>query len=175
MPRSRKHSSLILTLSRVRNNDPLLTRLDPASRARKQFAGPHTPRLFTNAFQEKRNSKVFVGELNLPDVVTRLAMNAQDPLSSVHFFDFSIYVLLSGAFGIRMCFSCPQCNMDACHPGQTSAMNPCQDCCGKSTKPLGGIAALAEALAWGIIQLGEIVQPGVEPAGGIIELGESFS
>ena len=87
-------------------------------------------------------------------------MNAQDPLSSVHYYLVMMYVGLPGVFGIRMCLDCPQCNCDkhdplrarlsiGCDDLRARLSTGCQDCMGRNTKPLGGFAGLGEALAFG--------------------------
>ena len=67
-----------------------------------------------------------VREIDLPEILSRLGLNAQDPLSSVHYFDFCIYVLFPAAAGIRMCFNCPHCNTDCSEPGQEVNARACQ-------------------------------------------------
>ena len=81
-------------------------------------------------------------------------MNAQDPISSVHYYMVSMYVLLPGAFGLRMCLNCPHCNTDEHDPAYSlracgaHELSPCQDLLGRNTKPMGGYAGLAEAMAF---------------------------
>ena len=89
-------------------------------------------------------------ELKFPALKTRQALNAQDPLSSVHHYLFCIRVLLPAAFGVRMCFNCPHCNADDldAYLRNRRPIHPCQDCFGCNAKPLGGYTGLAEALGF---------------------------
>ena len=124
---NRKHSSMILKLSRGRPNDPFFDRADVTNSMRKRYAGENVPPIFVDRTLDDPNVESFVKDMNLPDLFTRLGMNAQDPLSSVHYFDFCIYVILPAAFGVRMCFSCPHCNADASEPGRKSNNTPCPE------------------------------------------------
>ena len=116
---------MILKLSRTRDNDPCLSRKDKIGNARRRHAGRDSPAIFTEHFLGASDVDNFVTELDMPDITTRLGMNAQDPLSSVHYFDFCIYVLLPAAFGLRMCFNCPHCNKDHSEPDFDGDSNPC--------------------------------------------------
>ena len=89
------------------------------------------------------------GQLNFPHIRTRQGMNAQDPLSSVHYYLIIMYVALPGAFGLRMCLQCPHCNCDQHDPVRARLNAGCQDMMGRNTKPLGGFAGLGEACAFG--------------------------
>ena len=138
---------MILRLSRIRQNDPMA---DPSLRrerkhvaSRRAHAGPASPPLFTGtesdvdlhylfadyagmspAEQEKvRNlvERVRV-ELAIPSAKDRLAWNAEDPLASVHYYMVNMRVLVPLAFGIRMCFRCPNCNIDL-YDGAAAALS----------------------------------------------------
>ena len=63
------------------------------------------------------------------------------------------FVLLPAAFGIRMCSRCPHCNVDENDPDfqrsiAKDVVCACQDILGHSTKPMGGYAGLAAAMAF---------------------------
>ena len=126
VPRNRKHSNMLLKLGRCRDNDPILDRMDPTSRARKRYASSDMPKIFTDSYIGDARTDACVREINLPDILSRLGLNAQDPLSSVHYFDFCIYVLFPAACGVRMCFNCPHCNTDCSEPGQEVNARACQ-------------------------------------------------
>ncbi len=64
-----------------------------------------------NISEDPNGDRVRV-EIPLPELVTRQGLNAQDPLASVHHYLFFMYVILPAAFGVRMCFNCPDCNVD---------------------------------------------------------------
>ena len=62
-----------------------------------------------------------------------------------------MYVVLPAAFGIRMCFNCPDCNADADDPGAGSSLFDCSACAdhmGFNGKLMGGFAGLATGLAF---------------------------
>ena len=126
---NRRHSSMILKLSRARRNDTSLLGDDAASRARRQHCGPDTPRIFgSHSVTEDPDAQETSVEIPLPDIFTRQAWNAQDPLASCHHFLFFMYVVLPGVFGLRMCFACPQCNVDRTDPSARQlAGNSCMD------------------------------------------------
>ena len=90
------------------------------------------------------------GQMDFPSIRTRQGMNAQDPLSSVHYYMICMYVALPGVCGIRMCLNCPHCNCDKYDPLRSAVSNQtgCQDFMGRNTRPMGGFAGLAEALAF---------------------------
>lgn len=125
-PRNRKHSSFILKCGRTRANDPVLEKATSTARSRRSCAGPHQPPIFIDSYIGDEHATETIGELNMPQIFDRLGMNAQDPLSSVHYFDFCIYVLLPAAFGLRMCFNCPNCNADTTEPGSDQGATPCK-------------------------------------------------
>ena len=83
----RRHSSLMLKLARVRVNDVSLERDDDIAAARRRHAGASSPPIFVNSSCADANGRDTAEvELNIPPLLTRLAMNAQDPLSSVHYY-----------------------------------------------------------------------------------------
>ncbi len=151
---NRRHSSMILKLSRVRTHDTSLQAEDTCTQAKKRFRGADDPPIFVDGFvtSEADVEKARV-TLQLPSIKDRQGMNAQDPLSSVHHYLICAYVLLPGTFGLRMCFNCPHCNVDEHDPhydgGETThGLTPCQDMLGRNTKPMGGYAGLAEGMGF---------------------------
>jgi hypothetical protein len=126
---NRKHSAMILKLSRSRRNDTSLLVDDLVSRARKQHCGPDTPHIFTqHCVTEDPEAEQVSIEIPLPDLLTRQGWNAQDPLASCHHYLFVMYVIVPAMFGVRMCFCCPDCNADdsAANVGH-HAEKPCSD------------------------------------------------
>ena len=81
-------------------------------------------------------------ELPLPPVSTRQALNARDPLSSVHRYDVAIRVILSRITGTRMCMQCPNCND---HWNKVGRLG-CQNRFGNNAFPLGGLAGYCDHL-----------------------------
>ena len=124
-------------MSRIRRNDPLadatLRKERVHTSSRFAHAGPSAPGLFTSdtkahglhylfteyndmSDSEKEQAKSAVDtisvELQLPIGKPRQAWVAEDPLASVHHYLIHMRVLLPLAFGVRMCFACPDCNSD---------------------------------------------------------------
>ena len=148
---NRRHSSLILKLSRVRRHDVGLRATDTCTQARRRFCGPDEPPVFVNGFVTEDDADVEKAEtlLNLPSLRDRQGMNAQDPLSSVHYYLACVYILLPATFGLRMCLNCLHCNMDEHDPKKSAATtSPCQDLLGRNAKPMGGYAGLAETMGF---------------------------
>ena len=147
---NRRHSCLLLKLARARKHDVGLEGDDDVSRARRRYAGSAQPPIFyEGTVDDSDDIETACVELHLPDVSIRQAINAQDPLSSVHHYLVCTYILLPAAFGIRMCLNCPRCNVDIHDPSIRMKMSKCgcQDVRGKNAKPMGGVGGLAEALA----------------------------
>ena len=110
---NRRHSALILRLSRARANDAILMGSGTDTEARRRLAGSTQPDLFIHGAPEDAESVEYAeATLKFPKLRDRQALNAQDPLSSVHHWLFGVRVLLPAAFGIRMCFNCPHCDSD---------------------------------------------------------------
>ena len=155
---NRRHSGMVLHLSRVRVNDPTLRADSDVARARAMYAGSASPSMFLDGLPDE---DVAVEEayatLDFPALRTRQALNAQDPLSSVHHYLFCIRVLLPAAFGVRLCFNCPHCNADDLDEFlmEAPATHPCQDCFGSNAKPMGGFAGLADTLGFATEHQGE--------------------
>ena len=151
---NRRHSTLILKLSRLRRNDTGLQSTDPCTQARREFQGADVPPIFFDGLVSS-DADVDRAEvtLKLPPIKVRQGMNAQDPLSSVHYYLMCIFVLLPGIFGLRMCLNCPHCNIDEHDPCKQASYAreercPCQDLWGRNSKPMGGYAGLSEAMGF---------------------------
>ena len=71
---------------------------------------------------------------------------AQDPLASVHYYVVIMRVLLPAAFGVRMCFQCPDCNADC--DARREHHESCSDYLGNNRKSMGGYAGIATAMAF---------------------------
>ena len=107
---NRRHSSMILRLRRVRENDPVAHAGTPASECVRDHAGPLEPPMFLHGALGPGADECAFAEVPFPELRMRQSMNAQDPLSSVHHYLYCMRVLLPAAFGLRMCFNCPHCN-----------------------------------------------------------------
>ena len=82
---NRRHSALILRLSRARRNDSMLRSDDQSAQSRASMCGRKAPRFMTkhNVNEDLTGESARV-EIPLPALLTRQALNAQDPLASVH-------------------------------------------------------------------------------------------
>ena len=91
---SRRHSSMVLKLSRARQNDIGLTGDDAVSAARRQFASSTQPQIFTDhdLSHDADGAKVSL-EVPMPPLLIRQAWNAQDPLASVYHYLVFMYVV----------------------------------------------------------------------------------
>ena len=84
---NRRHSSMILKLSRARKNDTSSKGNDPVKEARNQFCGKDFPKVFSqNCYLDDLQGEKTVKEIPLLALWVRQAWNAQDPLSSCHHF-----------------------------------------------------------------------------------------
>ena len=87
---NRRHSSMILKMSRARRNDTSLKGNDPVTHARKKFCGKDVPRIFAyNCYSDDAQGEATVKEIPLPALWIRQACNAQDPIASCHHYLFS--------------------------------------------------------------------------------------
>ena len=153
---NRRHSALLLRLSRARLNDVMLQGRDPLSQDphkvlaywRHRYASPDAPKAFSaqHIGCDPTGSTV-LKEIELPDVFVRQAWVSQDPLASVHHYLAIMYVVIPAAFGLRMCLHCPDCNGDVSMPFQSC--DGCSDYLGNNHKSMGGHAGLGAALAIG--------------------------
>ena len=126
---SRRHSSMVLKLSRARRNDVGLTGQSATSGSRRRCASATQPSIFcsTDLTVDPDGREVEL-EVPLPPLCVRQGWNAQDPLASVHHYLVFMYVVLPAAFGLRMCFNCPDCNADTDDPGAGSSLFECSAC-----------------------------------------------
>jgi len=148
---NRRHAGLLYKLHWLRRNDTGAHGDDEISQQRKKWCGPDDPSIFVRGLvTSPEDVETVCGHLDFPNLRTRQGMNAQDPLSSVHYYIISMYVALPGVFGLRMCLNCPHCNCDKHDPLRAFLTTDagCQDCMGRSSKPLGGFAGLGEAMAF---------------------------
>ena len=85
-------------------------------------------------------------EVPLPDWPVRQQWLAQDPLASVHYYLVMMRVVVAAAFGVRMCFKCPDCNADC--DAEITDHESCSDFMGNNPKSMGGYAGIATAMAF---------------------------
>ena len=136
---NRRHSGLILKLSRSRVQDVGIDGDDDISRQKKRFCGANTPSIFHNGFlTSPEDVESAYATLDFPSLQSRQGLNAQDPLSGVHYYLICMFVALPGVAGLRMCMNCPHCNMDKNDPDcWGKSLCSCQDFFGRNTKPMG--------------------------------------
>ena len=144
---NRRHSALLLRLSRARENDVMLKSRNRSSTDRDENVAYWRHRYCSHdapaAFSEDHigtdpSGENVLKEIELPDVFTRQAWISQDPLASVHNYQVMMYVVLSAAFGVRMCLHCPDCNADVAVFSE--AHESCSDYLGNNHKSMGGYA-----------------------------------
>ena len=154
---NRRHSSMILKLSRARRNDTSLGADEEVARCRKRHCGPDTPSVFSQySVAVDPSGQETMREIPLPDIFDRQAWNAQDPLASCYHYLFFMYTILPALFGIRMCMRCPNCNVDRTDPRNINDVTvSCQDCMGSNMKSMGGYAGLATGMAFATEYQGE--------------------
>ena len=152
---NRRHSSLIFRLSRVRANDTSLRNRDENSADtsrrtsfwRHRYGSPNEPGIFgpSTLTADPTGEKTEVA-VRLPEWPVRQQWIAQDPLASVHYYLVMMRVVVPAAFGVRMCFHCPDCNADC--EVKANFYESCQDYLGNNNKSMGGYAGIATALAF---------------------------
>ena len=156
---NRRHSTMVLKLSRSRQADVGLTGNDNVSTARRRYAGSSEPHIFTTSTLSTDPSGDMVAlEIPMPAILERQAWNAQDPLASVHHYLVFMYVVLPALFGIRMCFQCPDCGADDGELTNRSAIfrcSACSDYLGSNSKCMGGFAGLATGMGFATEMQGE--------------------
>ena len=82
---NRRHSALLMRLSRARQNDTSLSEADRTRQFRAQLSGPKHPRLTTSfSVDMDVDGQQAAAEIPLPPLLNRQAWNAQDPLASSH-------------------------------------------------------------------------------------------
>ena len=148
---------MILKLARTRRNDASSAADDDTARARRKHCGPNTPSMFTQfSVADDPGGEKTTLELQVPDIYVRQAWNAQEPLSSCHHYLVCMHVILPAVFGIRMCFRCPDCNVDRTDGTTQNVVDVgCQDCMGLNMKSMGGYAGLATGMAFATEYQGE--------------------
>ena len=171
---NRRHSSMVLKLSRARQHDVGLTGKDATSEYRRRYASASEPSIFSNTDLSKDPDGEEVElEVPLPPLCVRQGWNAQDPLATVHHYLVFMYVVLPAVFGLRMCFNCPDCNAETDDPGAGSSLfrcNSCADCMGCNGKLMGGFAGLATGLAFAT----EFQGDGTPHAHGFVSLANMY-
>ena len=153
---NRRHSSLIFKLSRARKGDTGFEGKDPNSTDatlrtsywRHRYASHSSPSIFGSATcVSDPDGTQTAAEVPLPEWAVRQQWLAQDPLASVHYYAIIMRVVVAAAFGVRMCFKCPDCNAD-CDVQRPPHDTSCQDYLGNSNKSMGGYAGIATAMAF---------------------------
>ena len=135
-----KHNLLLLRMSRVRRNDPVLLKDVVA----QQFCTRDMPKLGRTRYKLAAKDDVFLsissGELQelLPSFDSRRALMAKDSLASVDGFKIHVLVAYEHLFGMRVCWNCPHCN-------HADNMEPCQDIFGSNAKAEGGVFGRMDA------------------------------
>jgi hypothetical protein len=152
----RRHSALVWRLMRARQNDTALFEFegspqDAATEWRRKYCGPNTPGLYAPdpaKGVEVASFTTDVTKFNVPTVKEGIAVSARDPLSTVLHYDVTIRVILSWLCGIRMCFHCPRCSIEAvCKKNsQALGLRPCQNKFGRSGRVFAGSNGLAESI-----------------------------
>ena len=146
---NRRHSAMILKLSRTRVNDVGIQKVDASSAARKRFCGKETPAIFSeNNIADDPDGKSVSVEMQLPELHLRQALNAQDPIASVHHYLVFMYIILPAILGLRACLQCPHCNIDENDMNIARNFQSCQDHLGTNMKIMGGFAGLATAMCF---------------------------
>ena len=152
---NRRHSALLLRLSRCRRNDPMLANRDQHSTDsnsvlsywRHRYASATEPHTFVKTSVVRDPLGVEVErEIELPDWAIRQQWLSQDPLASVHHYQVVMRILIPAAFGLRMCMRCPNCNGDC--DMFNDPMESCSDFMGNNHKSMGGYAGIATAMAF---------------------------
>ena len=165
---------MVLKLSRARQHDVGLTGKDATSEYRRRYASASEPSIFSNTDLSKDpDGEEVEVEVPLPSLCVRQGWNAQDPLASVYHYLVFMYVVLPAAFGLRMCFNCPDCNAETDDPGAGSSLfrcNSCADCMGCNGKLMGGFAGLATGLAFAT----EFQGDGTPHAHGFVSLANMY-
>ena len=116
---------------------------------RHRYASATEPRIFTDTTYTRDPTGAAVKqEVELPTWLLRQQWLAQDPLASVHYYAVVMRVIVSTAFGVRMCFRCPDCNADQCCSEDNLGWASCSDLLGNNNKSMGGYAGIAIAMAF---------------------------
>ena len=152
---------MILKFSRARRNAASLKGADPVTGARRDFCGKDFPKIFSRScYVDDLQGETTVKEIPVPALWIRQACNAQDPMSSCHHYLFFMRVILPGIFGLRMCFSCPDCNVDSSDYNYQGQSTPCSDYLGCNSKLMGGYAGIATAMSFATDYQGEATPHG---------------
>ena len=137
---NKRHTALLLRLSRVRRNDTGLLAKDSVTRWRALLAGHDCP--------EFEYGDV---EIPLPTLEERQAICGQDPLAVDHHFLVIVKVVVPRVFGYRMCLAYPHCT---CHSGDPARSSECKMGCsdlrGSNAKLMGGYAGLASGACFSV-------------------------
>eukprot|EP00973_Karenia_brevis_P078530 10902667-Karenia_brevis.AAC.1 len=87
-------------------------------------------------------------DIPLPSFRDQQILAAQEPLASAHHSHVITRVVIPTLFGVRMCFSCPDCNVDANNPDLKEKLYRfgCSTCRGVNNKLIGGYQGVATAV-----------------------------
>ena len=140
-----QHSSLVLRVSRYRQNDPFIQGEEPVQKSIRRTASKDMPKLSaTGAVQRGVDDANVEGpivcshrsadeqlEIDLPDYEFRRIGASRDPLAVIDAYAVNVRLRLARVLGVRMCPRCPRCNDD-------DSKSPCQDKFGSNMMPMGG-------------------------------------
>ena len=119
------------------------------TRILETYASASHPRVFTSSnYARDPTGAETMREVELPEWLVRQQWLAQDPLASVHHYAVVMRIIVAGAFGVRMCFRCPDCNADHGCSAVNEGWTSCSDYMGNNHKSMGGYAGIATALAF---------------------------
>lgn len=130
---SSRHPGLVMRLSRVRANDPLLGHEDMPRDEAQQIGSVSYPNL-------ESEDELLV---DLPDYEARKCWRARG-LCVIDAFKGCILLAVARVFGVRACPLCPLCNCK--EVGKQQEIKACQDMFGSSMLPVGGYAGGCDAL-----------------------------
>ena len=139
-----KHSTLMIRMSRMRRNDPMVTSCDEVRQWQRHWGDLFEPKLVEKDHAAlNKDEEVCIGIPIktlidvLPECSVRRRIVARDPLACVYGFRMLCRVALATLFGVKVCPSCPDCN---CH-----AMSGCVDEFGSVALSEGGVYGRADA------------------------------
>ena len=116
---------------------------------RHRYASASDPHIFADScYTRDPTGAEIMQEVDLPTWLLRQQWLAQDPLASVHHYAVVMRVIVAAAFGVRMCFRCPDCNADHCCFEESGGCESCSDYLGNNHKSMGGYAGIATAMAF---------------------------
>ena len=136
----RRHSTLLLKLSRARQNDTSLRAQGDTALWRRRLAGADVPSLTVPpGTAPEEVEKV----LELPPLAIRKKIYAQDPLSAIQRYDVATRVLLGRIAGTRFCPRCPDCNT---FEAESAGNLGCSNKFSNNAMPCGGSAGFSDQI-----------------------------